>query len=553
METKIQNTLIEEEQIDFRHLTEFLTEFFKTPSHQKLEIEKIFSSGSQGVCGLVKIDVSKGKKKKQKPVYIKVVFKVSQYIDYIIEHEYKAMKLLEQIYNFCPHYSLAYNVYSANTEAKIKEDENPFIVTSKYPIRRKFILEEYIEGLSFKQLLNDEECSKNMFVSTVKQVLASINISGKKLNFSHYDLHSSNILIAKCNPDEVNFYIFEGDGYNGLLVPTFGTTPKIIDMGFAYAKGMVGTEVTVDLSHSDHGYFCDRYCWLTDYKVFLMSLCSDVKDVLKDSDCIFDDENGGDQFINIVKNIFKPIGASWTTGWDKYKNEEATDKTLRRISEIVRIKSGLFKESPHACFDIIISMCTFPLVETKTFQTDMRICYPVFLSEFEKIESEMTVPVYKLNMLKTIVDNAKIVKAEYMNIETRGVAVSKFKVAVETEMTRISKYCLPRINYEMMLCSLYSLAYCYAGLLKRYLDATYNKITETYDLIVPKTGNEIVEIFNINFEDKYMYSSESVINVYDSVGEKTTHLQLLPEEVEKINSLPHYAKGEYVYTLYKSV
>ena len=534
-----------------------LAEFFNKPFNPStLEIEKIFSSGSQGICGLVKLTLpaKDAAGSKAKPTTVRMVFKVSQYIDYIIEHEYKIMKLLERIQKFCPHYTLAHSIYSANTDAKIKEDENPFVVRSKYPIRRHFILEEYIEGPSFKNVLvkNGTSCTKNRFMSTVKQILASINISGDKLNFSHYDLHSSNILVSECSPDRVNLYLFNGKGYNGILVPTFGANPKIIDMGFAYANGVEGTEVNVDISHSDRGYFCDRYSWITDYKVFLVSLYSDVKDVVKEDGRIFNDENGGNMFTNIVKNIFKPISISWYSGWDKYKAEEATDKTLRRIAEVTRAKSGLFKESPHACFDIIISMCTLPLTETKTFQTDIRTCYPTFLNEFLKIEAEMTVPIYKLNMLKTIVDSAKAVKQKYLNEETRDAAVVAFKLAVETEFTRISKYCLPRIKYEIMLCSIYSLAYCYAGILKRYLDKTFTDITRTYEEIIPQSGNEILEIFNINFEDEYTYSSKSVINVYDSVNELTARIQLLPEEVKKINGLPHYAKGEYVYTIYNA-
>lgn len=533
---------------------EELTAFLANSSHRHLEIEKIFSSGSQGVCGLVTFSMAKDKKP------VSMVFKVSQYIDYIVEHEYKAMKLLEKIYPFCPHYSLAYSVYSANTDAKIKEDENPFIVTSKYPIRRSFILEEFIDGPSLKHIMNGGAINKNRFESTVKQVLASINISGANLGFSHYDLHSSNILVEKCGDDDVNFYIFKGTkGYAGMLTPTFGVRPKIIDMGFAYAKGMEGTEVNVDLSNSDRGYFCDRYSWLTDYKVFLVSLFSDLKDMIKDDGKVFsDDETDSDgettknnMFMTIVKNIFAPLNISWHSGWDKYDKEEATDKTIRRMAELTLMK-GLFRDSPRACFDIIISLTSFPLQETRTFQKDVRVCYPAFLSEFVKIEKEMTVPVYKLNILKTIVDTAKVVKEEYINYDTRDSAVKKFKLAVECEFTRISKYCLPRINYEIMLCSLYSLAYCYTGLLKRYLDNTYSEVSSTYSSIAPENGNEIVEIFNINFEDPYVYSSASIINVYDSVNEKTCKLQLLTEEIEKINSLPHYAKGEYMYKLYTS-
>ena len=535
---------------------EKIINFLKKPNLDQLNIEKIFSSGSQGVCGLIKINIPDVGNN------VKMVFKVSQYIDYVVEHEYKAMKLLDEIKTFCPHYSLPYGIYSANTEAKIKEDKNPFIVKSKYPIRRSFILEEFIDGQSFKHLLNNssdmvkEHVTKNQFKSIVKQILASINISGKNLGFSHYDLHSSNILVESCDVDNVNFYIFpttKGKKFNGILVPSFGVLPKIIDMGFAYANGMNGKEVTIDLSHSDSGHFCDRYSWLTDYKVFLVSLYYDIKHTLKEGGEIFGDENGGDEYMNIVKNIFKPLNLSWHSGWDKYKNEEASDKTLRKIFEHVKVKSGIFKESPHSCFDIIISLCSLPLVDTHTFQQDIRKCFPAFLTEFFKIEDEITVPIYRLNMLKIIVDSAKIYKEEYINEETRKSALQKFKLAIESEVTRISKFCLPRINYEIMLCSVYSLAYCYTSLLKRYIDKTFKDITETYVNIVPETGDEIIEVFNVNMEDEYVYNTNSTINVYDSVSKKYTKMELLQSEVEYINSLPHYAKGEFVYVLYNSL
>lgn len=115
-----------------------------------------------------------------------------------------------------------------------------------------------------------------------------------------------------------------------MLVPTHGVTPKIIDMGFAYAKGMEGSEVTVDLSHSDRGYFCNRYSWLTDYKVFLVSLFADVKEILKENDSVFGEAS---VFMNIVKNLFKSLNISWHSGWDKYKGDEASDKTIHRIAK----------------------------------------------------------------------------------------------------------------------------------------------------------------------------------------------------------------------------
>ena len=133
------------------------------------------------------------------------LFKISQYINYLINHESTVMMGLAELCSYCPHFCK----YVGNITAKVdprkgkKEDENLFEIEVKYPIEKEVLLCELVtRSCKFYNYMRTESgISENQLYSIVKQVLMSISLAQREKSFTHYDLHSNNIMMKTCNPD----------------------------------------------------------------------------------------------------------------------------------------------------------------------------------------------------------------------------------------------------------------------------------------------------------------------------------------------------------------
>ena len=56
------------------------------------------------------------------------------------------------------------------------------------------------------------------------------------------------------------------------MVPTNGYCPKVIDYGFSYLDVVNNDSLTTSFLHTDIGYTNDRFDWITDAKLFLVSV-----------------------------------------------------------------------------------------------------------------------------------------------------------------------------------------------------------------------------------------------------------------------------------------
>jgi hypothetical protein len=495
----------------------------------KFSLTKTFSTGTQGICGIL----SSGD--------VDVVFKSSQYIDYIAEHEYNIMLGLDKISEFCPHFCRSLGFVNFSMEPKFKEKTNPFEVVSKYPIKKGVLLEELVEGSK----MSDYIISRNidMLIANVKQVLAAITIAQNSQNFSHYDLHSDNVLLLKCSKDDVSFYIFDKE--NTLLVPTHGYYPKIIDFGFAYNDNMNDNYATTGICFTDSGMMSDRFDWIADFKVFLISVSKDIKDDIENS-------SKSIKFRDICRNIFSGLKLDWKTGWDAddKKDYGASTLVMDKLNDLLYMNKSIFRDNGYACIDIIQSMLILPL--EKKPSTEIAQAYPAFLREFRKIEIGIKSSTYTMYILKCLVDSAKKNRKDYINESTRVSTVKKFRVDVLDAIMSVSKFFTPSdLKYELMLCSLYSLSDCIEGLLYKYIEKRVEKKGKIYEKVIPKSNTEIVNIIDANFEDKlYKYSEKTCLNIFDAVKKCNKRVYLTAAQAKKMNALPRYFRSNYALDIY---
>ena len=182
----------------------------------------------------------------------------------------------------------------------------------------------------------------------------AIAIAQRKKKFTHYDLHSYNIMMKKCNKDVVFLYVLDEE--NQFCIPTHGYYPVIIDFGFSYTEDMNDGPAWGSMGHTDVGFMSDRFDPIADPKLFLVTVASEMREKRKNKK--------SNKFRRIVKNLFGKLNIDWESGWDNAEEKSASDFVTEMLKDHSR-QSNLFDNYDHHCVDIIQSLIILPLEEQK--------------------------------------------------------------------------------------------------------------------------------------------------------------------------------------------
>lgn len=500
-----------------------------------LEFKEIFGKpGKQGVVGLLNV---KGTK-------LKVIFKLSQNIDYLAQHEFNIMNGLNELSSYCPHFCKSICLIECLRNPKTLSTHNPFEAQGdvKYMIKDHMLVAEHVDKSNkfYNYIKSKEKINEEILYSTVKQVLLAISIAQKKKQFSHYDLHSLNIMMKKCNKDVVFVYVVDEE--NQLCVPTLGHYPVIIDYGFSYINDMQDGPLFPTLGHTASGFTSDRFDEFVDPKLFLATVSYEIKNMRK--------SKKSKVFRRIVKNMFGKLNISLDSGWNQDETEDVTDEVLYFTEEYSE-KSIMFSEYESFCIDLIQTLVILPLEEqdhnkpTKSFKA--------FLKEWVKIENQITNHYYNLYILKGVVDAARSVRAAYMDPETTKFAVEDFTKMVDAKINEVTKFCNPKkLNYETMLCSLYVFANNIEGIYYEAMDEYSRTRKKEYSKIPLRSIDQIYAAVDTNIKTEYNYSDKTTVFVMDSIGRKTGVFTIDEEQAKKINSAHSFCRGTMLYDMYKT-
>ena len=487
----------------------------------------LFKTGKQGIAGKIEIDNES------------IAFKVSQNLNHLIEHEFNVMSRLSDI-DFCPNFCSPIEMNVINTEPKFDKTKNPFEIVSKYPIKKSVLMEEYVPGHKLSKHIKSDQLntSSKVIYSAIKQVMAAIAIAQKRTHFTHYDLHSDNIILKKCDRDNVFLYVLDEE--TQILIPSMGYIPVIIDYGFSYIDSLEGQYMSASLGHTEIGFTSHKFDWVSDPKLFLVTIFNELNDYRKTKNT--------KKFENIVRNMFSSLSIDWECGWDNTKGDSASDILIEKLEEKCKISSKIF--SKHACYsvDLLCSLIVLPLKEKK--HNELYISFSTFVTEFQKIEREIQSSQYNLYILKNIVDSAQRYKDEYLTNPSE--VLGKFKIDLNSAILSVSKFCSPRkIHYEKMLCSLYNFANCAEGFLFNTINKQMKyKATEYKELNISSIL-DVVNILNVNIEDDYVYNENTKLIVIDSINKSRKEVDLEDETIDLLNETLPCARGYLMYNKYK--
>ena len=498
-----------------------------------LTFNEIFNrQGKQGITGTLTLKDGREEDK--------YVFKLSQYINHMALHEALVMQGLNALANYCPHFCRSFGIISCQVDPSIKKEGNPFEIGVKYPVEKEVLLTENIPGYKFLNHIKSAKIPDLVIYSVIKQIMFAIIISQRDRKFTHYDLHSNNIILRSCPEDTVLVYILDGE--NQFCVPTYGYLAVIIDFGFSYVGDMNDEPFWNTLAHTDVGFMIDRFDWLSDPKLFLISVAEDLKE--------YRNNKKSRKFGRIVKNIFAELDVDWESGWDNYDGSSVADEVNEMLQEF-NPGCKTFENYDHFGIDLIQSLIILPM-ERQNYK-NIHKPYVAFLNEFKKIEVEINSDFYNIYILKKIVDLARNIRPDYLEPKTSKRAIKTFREGVLDEIYKIAKFCHPKkVNYEVMLCSLLLLGRSLEGLLYDLMFVRMTSKQEEYERLPVKSTMDIFAAIEVSMPSEYEFNEKTEVVILDTVNKNSKVLRLAPKNIEELNDSEPSAWGVCLYGLLPS-
>jgi len=475
----------------------------------------------------------------------KIVFKVSNCIDFSIEHESKALDKLNEIADFCPHFMykfaevdlpVCFNFFKSSKRGKhgIFQDSDLLCMT---PV----LFTEYLSKYTFYHAI--KTYNKNIIGSMLLQILSALKISQKYADFTHYDLHMDNILVRECEADTFHMYIHGSD--DELLVPTYGLIPVIIDMGSCHTNNQERLLSTIE------NYECG--CQTTTFDKL-----ADVHHLLLSTfDCL-------QKYMPVAENILFKIALSfyplpvWTgKGWKILYHQ--LDKELRyciqKNSKLLNVSGSeedredynhLFKELFPDMLLILNGAISLPLVENKVLEKDEK--------NFEKFEKELAAKFDKffkhfhqlinlssvksdqdcLYLFKEIVNTSYNYRQGSKEEKEKAFSNMKLRLSLimkETDMKKIKFFDF--FNSINEFCPLISSFY-------KLLESEHNAVINQCYEKCPENVDYYIDFFRQQLPCEYELTQNSKIYMFDAENKtreyKTlSHLSL--SQLEKLNKM----------------
>lgn len=471
------------------------------------------------------------------------LYKVSKEDDNLVEHEKNILEGLETLSSYCPHFHKMYGIIPF--ECNVRLDDKPLLLCKKKKkIVREMLIMQYINNRSnFRELIEDEELNvkDDVVINIMKQIYLIIEMC-KDYKFTHYDLHTENILIRDCNPNSFILYIIHNKLY---FLPTWGFIPNVIDFGFSYiGKPM---PLTCTLVHTKHGFTSSRFDPYSDLKLFTISIVDDLsraEDIRKEL---------YNKMSNICRNIFEGMNIQWSSGWDNSKIIDPVTLLHELVKEYVKNCSlfynlNIWIDSIQQLINLPISPLPYHELETSC---------KTFVGEFVKFEERISSKTLLNYVLRIFVKYVKQYRGSYIssNPDESKWAVLEIKRNFLEEYTQIIKYHLPDIDYEKMICSILLLAQCMEGLFYEQLQKRFEEKDRQYELMKLKQPIEFYKVLDINFpvKEKKQINQKSNIMIVDHDNKKSVQFSLTKEEFQLLNKIKsEEEQTKFIYNIYKS-
>lgn len=496
---------------------------------------KVFGSESvQGTAGIISL---KGIKD------VPIVFKISNSIDYAIEHESQILNDLETIEEFCPHFMSKFGMielpvaciffYDPEENVGFMEDSGNYMIT---PV----LFTEYVSRYTFYHFLMTHNIT--LCNSLMLQLISGLVMAQDHISFTHYDMHLDNTLVRCCDKNTIHIYKFSKKHNDMLYVPTHGYVPVVIDMGSSYSKNV--TNLTTSIEHYEHGLQSCVYDSMNDFHHLMLSASSSLAE----------DISHYEKFYYDLMCYFCPIPMYREKGWKILKYdlvEEIMDYLFDNCEfSKERKKRHLFRDYFEDIIEMLNGCVSLPLKTMTIEQINERLpaIWDQLFSEIEKIlECEvLSDDMEAFYIFKEIVFAS--MKKKRGEVQTNLVEYVKNRIA-----SIISGGEAKKINFKLMIDLL-----CEMG---DYLGSFYNLFVQKNIQVIEKGYTIMSNDFGIknmksllNYMKRTVPSNldfrkeeEYIVYIFDANEKRNIRkvMTFSESEIDKINGMTNIQKCNY--------
>jgi len=494
-----------------------------------LEFERTgMKHGQQGVVGVMS--------PRDDTVGGKYIFKLSLENNYLIYHEYLTMKALHAVVSFCPYFVRAYGIIKVNVEPKFNQrgTHNPFHISSKYPVRTDVLLMEKIDNSKkFFNYIRTPHITETQLVGVCCQVLMALQIAQTHARFTHYDLHTDNVIVRCCDPSLCVLYVLNDQ--HQFLVPTYGIMPCIIDYGFSYTHLTNQNPMYCTLFYTDQGYTSDRFDHIADTKHFLLSVSDDIRRTRPRN-------RTARKFRSVVRNLFSPLRVDKKNGWDVITKISALEFVLKMLVDVDCGDSRIFNKCPEDGLGLIQSLIVLPLEHNN--YDNLEKSYGAFISEWTKIECAIGNVQYAFYVLKELIDAARDQRHLYMDASTRKVAVRNVRSYLFSVIDSIAEHCsVENLSVDKMLCSLFVFTRCMEGVLYEAMETYMDEKMKDYESLTYNQVEQIAAVIMKKIELSAEFSEGQTITIINSISRRSFNHSLTAAQARVLNERPAVERG----------
>jgi len=500
------------------------------------------TQGKQGVVGIVRI---------QDTLY---VYKISQYMNHLCEHEYLMMKALESLHEYCPHFCRAVALINCSLHPHFRDGdsiENPFTSHPQSIILPVLLMEYIPKSIAFLSMIDDTSIPLSRVFSVLKQTLAATTIAQRSVGFVHYDLHALNILLRVTHVNTVHMYILNHE--QSIVIPTYGFSPAIIDYGFSRANNMQKQPLSCSLAFTDSGYMSPMFDAVADMRVLLVSLTDDLISKRPLGHRV-------QRFVSLVYNLFKELPIDWESGWD-VRDEPAVIDQLFEYIENIEEESPLFHQYAHFCLDMLQSIIELPICSSTQEGSlrELEETYTIMVRAFLGIEHLIQNTFYALYTFRCITNLVRLHMASYLSESDtiRQDAVIQFSTGLEKIMYDIAKISPEKlhktISVELLLCSIVAFVEQFEWQIQRLTNKLYTTKKREYAQMKVNNISDILCMLDIVFPDTYQFEESTEIRVFDAINKSESSFQLPTQYISILNEIEPFERSTYLRAMYDMI
>lgn len=525
--------------------------------------------GKQGMVGVISSSSDDDKN---------VVYKFSSLLNMNGAHEYIIINSLKPLRAVCPYFPTNAELSCHMIDSSYSDSActNPFEITSKHRIVCDVCISEYVD--SARKLTafieHPDVVHESIVTSLLKQTLMGVLMAHTFNGFTHYDLHSENILVQKCPYDDVYMWFNPVTGVP-YVVPSLGYIPRIIDYGFSYSDDVKGNVHTAPLDFMKEGYMSFRSDPFADFRILLTSTMDDLY-YYRRGDQLFSTQRG------IVKRLFRDVNMDWSSGWLKDVKACAV-KYIYEMCSTCKLKDTIFAsptidEHFYAILDLLqlginVPVTSDPHADKKEMAdvfSEFLVGMREFVYHFRKLEGmfESNVdrdredyyepnPVMGLYIIRASMRAVLVTRSEYKGPNQSPDAVRRFRNELHDDIRRAGViHKLPKINYEKYMVSFHVMSSALHSLLYREIQYRERYIKHQYSRIPVNDSHDIFYIFNHYLNIPYTYVPEKTRVILMDPSEGNSKFYTLdPSECDMVNSpdsVTSLAAAEKLYAIVQS-